>query len=128
MTRDRIERILGKPKEDEQFAVCGGLVVFDVWKAYQLLLANPREPFYISTTQAWLENVAIIEAKLECADITKAGILASLTPHYTCMIDGNHRLAKRFNLNYETMCVFELSLEESKLVQLGDPVTVIDAS
>jgi hypothetical protein len=128
MTRARMEMLLGKPKENEQFAVCGGLVVFDVWKAYQVLLEKPRDPVYISTRQAWLENVTIVEAKLERADITKAGILASLTPDYTCMIDGNHRLAKRFALGYETMGVFELSLEESRLVQLGDPVTVIDAS
>jgi hypothetical protein len=126
MTREMMERMLGKPKENEQFAVCGGLVVFDVWKAYQLLLANPREPIYISTDQTWLENVMIVDAKLERADITKAGILASLTPDYMCMIDGNHRLAKRLALGYETMGVFELSLEESKLVQLGGPVTVID--
>jgi hypothetical protein len=128
MTQEQVRVLLGQPKEHEQFALCGGIVVFDVWKAYHLLLENPREPFYISTRQAWLEDVTIVPAKYQHADITKAGILAYLSPNYPCMINGNHRLAKRRDLGFKDMLVFELSLEESLQVQLGEPVTVIDAS
>jgi hypothetical protein len=127
MTRVMIEQLLGKPRENEQFAVCGGLVVFDVWKAYQMLLEKPRDPFYISTEQEWLENVMLLPKKYERADISKAGILAYLAPDYSCMIDGNHRLAKRLRLGCQDMLVFELTLEESLKVRFGESVALIDA-
>jgi hypothetical protein len=103
MTRMMIKQLLGKPRENEQFALCGGLVVFDVWKSYQMLLEKPRDPFYISTEQGWLENVTLLPEKYERADISRAGMLAYLAPDYACLIDGNHRLAKRQRLGFQDM-------------------------
>ena len=121
-----IAAFLGEPREGETFAICGGLVTFDVRAAYLYLLGQGTRDLMRLNVAAFaplLEQVELTPAKQAAVDIHKAGILAHFGEH-PMLVDGNHRLAERVRRGFEGMPVFVLSGAETRRF-LDDPDVVV---
>ena len=105
---------------------------FDVNKAEEIIKKDPRETQYINVKQ-WAEfygytkkddpkKISLMRLDREYAkkksDADKPGIMAQIVGEHI-LIDGNHRLYKRYIAGDKTMEVYVLTPEESEEVVIN---------
>lgn len=117
---------LKKPYEGETFALCGGVVSFDICALYRHLVAYPEHQvsrLNLRAFKPWLLNVSLDPEAVATADIRKAGI-AVLCKGQLFLVDGNHRMQARLEQGHEHMAVYLVSEEEAKRFMTGDLIII----